>query len=112
MESVQNLKKRLKSIGNINKITKVPMIKFLMFYTYILKSFINGSYYVGSCKNMNVRFNLHNAGQVVSTKRYIPWELVCKEEYKTLSKARKREMQIKSWKSKIAISKLVKDFKI
>ena len=82
-----------------------------MFYTYILKSSINGSYYVGSCKNMNTRFNLHNAGQVTSTKRYTPWGLVYREEYRTLSKARKREMQIKSWKSKIAINKLIKDFK-
>jgi len=83
-----------------------------MFYTYILKSLRNGSYYVGSCKDIGKRFNLHNAGKVKSTKRYIPWELVHREEYKTLSKARKREMQIKSWKSKIAISKLIKDFKI
>jgi putative endonuclease len=73
---------------------------------------MNGSYYVGSCKDIKIRFNLHNAGQVKSTKRYVPWKLVYKEEYKTFSKARKREMQIKSWKSKIAIDKLIKDFKI
>ncbi len=73
---------------------------------------MNGSYYVGSCKDINRRFNLHNAGQVKSTKRYILWKLVYKKECKTLSRARKRELQIKSWKSKIAIGKLIKDFKI
>lgn len=67
---------------------------------------------MGSCEDINARFNLHNAGQVESTKRYIPWELIFKEEYKTLSKARKREMQIKSWKKRSAIEKLIKDFKI
>ena len=83
-----------------------------MFIVYILKSFINNSYYVGRCKDIEVRFNLHNTGQVKSTKRFIPWKLVYKEEYKTLSKAHKREMQIKSWKKRDAIEKLIKDFKI
>ena len=83
-----------------------------MFFTYILKSFINNSYYVGSCKDIDKRFNLHNAGQVISTKRYIPWELVYVRKYKTLPGAVKRERQIKSWKSKIAIERLVKDFNI
>jgi putative endonuclease len=83
-----------------------------MHFTYILKSFINHSYYVGSCKNIDERFNLHNAGKVKSTKRYIPWEIVHTEKYKSLSSARKRELQIKSWKSRIAIEKLIKDFNI
>ena len=83
-----------------------------MFYIFILKSFVNDSYYVGSCNNINKRLNSHNKGLVKSTKRYIPWKLLYKEEYKTLSKARKRETQIKSWKSKIAIEKLVEHFKI
>jgi len=78
-----------------------------MFYTYILKSLNNSSYYVGSCEDINARFNLHNTGQVKSTKRYVPWELIYKEEYKTLSEARKRETQIKSWKKRVAIEKLI-----
>lgn len=78
-----------------------------MFYTYILKSLNNSSYYVGSCEDINARFNLHNTRQVKSTKRYVPWELMYKEEYKTLSEARKRETQIKSWKKRVAIEKLI-----
>jgi len=83
-----------------------------MFFTYILKSLQNGYYYVGSCRDIDKRFNLRNARQVNSTKRYVPWELVYVKKYTTLSKAVKRERQIKSWKSKIAIDKLIKDFKI
>ncbi len=83
-----------------------------MFYTYILKSLNNNSYYIGSCNDISKRFNLHNKGLVKSTKPYIPWELKYKEEYKTLSEARKREMQIKSWKKRAAIEKLIKDFKV
>ena len=83
-----------------------------MFYTYILKSLTNNSYYVGSCKNIDNRFNLHNKGLVKSTKRYIPQKLMHTEEYKTLTDASKREMQIKSWKKRSAIEKLINDFKI
>lgn len=55
-----------------------------------------------------MRFDLHNSGQVKSTKRYVPWKLMYKEEYKTLSDARKRETQIKSWHKRAAIEKLIK----
>jgi putative endonuclease len=79
-----------------------------MFYTYILISEKNSSYYVGSCKNISNRISLHNGGCVKSTKRYIPWKVVYNEEYKTLSEARKRELQIKSWKKRSMIEKLIK----
>ncbi|MEK7658802.1 MAG: GIY-YIG nuclease family protein, partial [Patescibacteria group bacterium] len=84
-------------------------IKFkIMFYTYILKSEKNDSYYIGSCKDINKRIDLHNGGYVKSTKRYIPWKVVYNEEYKTLLEARKRESQIKSWKKRSMIEKLFK----
>lgn len=77
-----------------------------MYYTYILKSQKNGSYYIGSCADINTRFNLHNEGKVKSTKRYIPWQLTYSEEYTNLKDARKREIQIKNWKKRSAIEKL------
>jgi len=67
---------------------------------------------VGSCNDISIRFNLHNKGLVRSTKRYVPWELKYTEEYKTLSEARKREVQIKSWKKRSQLEALFKDFKI
>ena len=82
-----------------------------MFHAYILKS-KNGNYYVGSCENTNVRLNQHNKGLVKSTKRYMPWELIYIEEYSDLKNARKRERQIKSWKKRAAIEKLIKHCKI
>ena len=81
-----------------------------MFYIYILKSVIDGSYYVGSCKNVNDRFLSHNKGLVKSTKRSVPWQLMYREEYKTLSEARQREAKIKSWKKRGAIEKLIKKY--
>ena len=86
-------------------------IKFKMFYTYILQSLKNGRYYVGSCEDKERRFHQHNSGLVKSTKFYLPWKIVYTEKYKTLQEARKREYQVKGWKKRIAIEKLIKTFK-
>ena len=80
---------------------------FEMFYTYILKSLLNNSYYIGSCINIEKRLKLHNDGMVKSTKRYRPWQLIYKEIYVSLKEARKRESQIKSWKKRVAIENLL-----
>ena len=80
-----------------------------MFYTYILRSKSNNSYYVGSSQDVSKRLVLHNNGLVKSTKRHIPWILVYQEKHKTLLEARRRELQIKSWKKRIAIEKLFKN---
>ena len=79
-----------------------------MFFVYILQSKKNKSFYVGSCKNIEHRFKLHNKGLVKSTKRYAPWILVYKENFYSLKDARKRELQIKSWKKRNRIEKLIK----
>ncbi|MCX6758057.1 MAG: GIY-YIG nuclease family protein [Candidatus Nomurabacteria bacterium] len=79
-----------------------------MFYIYILNSIKNGRYYIGSCEDINIRLSRHNKGLVKSTKFYLPWKIVYTEEYKTLSEARKREFQIKSWKKRSEVEKLIK----
>lgn len=79
-----------------------------MFFVYILQSKKNKSFYVGSCENLGYRFKLHNKGLVKSTKRYMPWALVYKESFHNLKDARRRELQIKSWKKRELIEKLVK----
>lgn len=81
-----------------------------MFYTYILQSEKNGRYYVGSCNDVNERLKRHNNGSVLSTKGYLPWKVIYTETYQTLSEARKREYQIKSWKKRSAIESLIKHF--
>jgi len=86
-----------------------PDLYFEMFYTYILRSKINNSYYVGSCKDLFVRLDEHNNGLVRSTKRYLPWELVYKEEFNNLSDARKRELKLKNWKRRSSLEKLVEN---
>ena len=74
----------------------------------ILQSARCGSYYIGSTINTEQRLKKHNSGQVRSTQPKRPWRLVYTEEYNTISGARKREYQIKSWKSREAIERLIK----
>jgi putative endonuclease len=82
-----------------------------MFFVYILRLQQNNSFYVGSCKDLKARIDLHNWGLVRSTKRYLPWYIVYTEKYPTLSAARKREKQIKSWKKRSMIENLIEHFK-
>jgi putative endonuclease len=77
-----------------------------MYTVYILKS-INGKYYIGCTDSIERRFKEHNSGMSKYTKDKGPWNLVYKEEFATLSEARKREKQIKSWKKRVAIEKLI-----
>ncbi|MDP3762734.1 MAG: GIY-YIG nuclease family protein [bacterium] len=78
-----------------------------MYYVYILKSEANGAYYVGSTHEIDARLKMHNAGLVKSTKRYTPWCIVYKESHLSLKDARSRELQIKSWKKRSAIERLI-----
>jgi len=70
-----------------------------MFSLYILQSEQTGQYYIGSTKHISTRLAEHNAGKNASTRRYRPWKLIYTETYETLSEARQREKQIKSWKN-------------
>ncbi|MBI2591601.1 MAG: GIY-YIG nuclease family protein [Candidatus Brennerbacteria bacterium] len=47
-----------------------------MYYAYILLSLKSHRCYFGSTNDLKARFNLHNAGQVKSTKFGIPWKLI------------------------------------
>ena len=81
-----------------------------MFYVYILHSMKNGKYYVGSSENVQERLEKHNAGLVKSTKSYLPWGLLYYEEFLSLLEAKLREKQIKGWKKRSAIERLIKHF--
>ena len=77
-----------------------------MAYTYILK-LADNSYYTGSCDNLTIRFNNHQSGKVKYTKSRLPAKVVYKEFFQTVSEAREKELQIKRWKSREAIERLI-----
>ena len=85
---------------------------FLVFIVYILKSQKNKANYIGCTENLERRIKEHNKGYVKSTKSNKPWRIVYKEEWESLSLARKRERKVKSWKKRDKIEELTEFFKI
>jgi len=67
-----------------------------MFYTYILKSIKDHSYYYGSTKDIIARLKEHNGGKVKYTKGHKPYILHYVEEYDSKREALKREQFFKS----------------
>lgn len=63
---------------------------------YILKSELDGSFYVGMSNDTERRLGEHNRGKVRSTKSKIPWKRLYEEECTDRVEARKREKYLKS----------------
>ena len=81
-----------------------------MYYTYIIQSDINGSFYTGQCNNLSERLQRHNNGHTKSTKAKSPWKLVYYESFNTRSEAVRRELEIKKKKSRLYIEELISSF--
>ncbi len=79
-----------------------------MYSTYILKLSDN-SYYIGSTGNLSQRIFAHEQAKVRSTKNKLPCQLIYQENHGTRSEAQAREYQIKKWKSRAAIERLLKN---
>jgi putative endonuclease len=74
---------------------------------YILESATTGKFYIGCAAEVQARLKEHQRGQTVSTRGRGPWVLVFQEQYETLAEARRREQQLKSWKSHRCIQELI-----
>jgi putative endonuclease len=84
-----------------------------MYYFYILQSESTGRYYIGQTDNLDRRLSEHNDSRYTgskTTKRFKgSWKLVYSEEYKARHEAMARERQIKGWKSRGAIERLIRE---
>ena len=67
-----------------------------MFCVYILFSESLKKYYIGQTKDLDLRFQQHNAGLSKYTKNGVPWRQVKHFEVKSRSEAVKLERKIKS----------------
>ena len=65
-------------------------------YVYVLRSIQDGQFYVGLTRNLRVRLQAHNHGQVASTKRRVPLELIYWEGCLNESDAAQREKYLKT----------------
>ncbi|MBL7130320.1 MAG: GIY-YIG nuclease family protein [Candidatus Omnitrophica bacterium] len=76
-----------------------------MYYVYVLEN-NNGRHYIGSCTDVKTRLKQHNQNSVRSTKNKGPFRVILQEEFNTRTEARKRENQLKDYKSGRAFKKL------
>ena len=76
-------------------------------FLYILQSETSGKFYVGSTNDLERRLSEHARGHTPSTRGRGPWKLAYKEEHATLLEARRRETEIKGWKSSRMIRALI-----
>ena len=67
-----------------------------MFFVYVIRSTVNGHFYVGFSEDIDRRLAEHNSGKTRSTKPYRPWELFFFETVSSKEEARKREVYLKS----------------
>lgn len=79
----------------------------MMYFVYILYSDALDKYYIGSTSNIDERLKKHLSNHKGYTSKAKDWELVYSEEYDTKTLALKRERQIKNWRSRKMIGKLI-----
>lgn len=69
--------------------------------------------YVGMTENIENRLKEHNSGKTSSTKAFISWEIIYKEEFITRVEAREREKYLKTaagrkfLKEKLSLKKIL-----
>ncbi|MBZ5529049.1 MAG: GIY-YIG nuclease family protein [Acidobacteriia bacterium] len=80
----------------------------MSFHVYILQSQTTSRYYIGQTANVEERLAYHNANYSKSLRNRGPWQLVHREEFVTRSEVMKRERQLKSWKDRAMIERLVR----
>ena len=69
-------------------------------YMYILEC-VDGSYYVGSTNDLDLRFQQHQNGEGANyTRKRLPVELVYYEEFGRIDGAFYREKQVQGWSRK------------
>lgn len=79
-------------------------------YVYVLMSKKNGSWYIGSTKNMQKRILSHNASKNRSTKGGAPWGMIYCEIGLHQGDARAREKYLKSGQGRRYLKNRLKFF--
>ena len=82
-----------------------------MFFTYILQSQKDLSFYIGFTSNLDQRLEQHNNATSGYTSTKKPWKMVYYEIFDLQSDARKRELAIKNKKSRKYIEYLIETWK-
>jgi len=78
-------------------------------FVYIIYSNLTDKYYVGHTNNLEKRIGKHNTNHKGFTGKNNDWNLVYSENYPTKIDAYAREREIKRWKSRKLIEKLINE---
>jgi len=81
-----------------------------MYYTYVLQSKVDGQFYTGYTKDLKLRFDQHNKGQVQSTKERLPLELIYYEACLKKDDEIERETYFKTYNGKRFLHKRLKSY--
>jgi putative endonuclease len=81
-----------------------------MWYVYVLKSDVDGSYYKGCTNDLDRRFGEHNAGYEKYTAAHRPWALVWSCVKPSLSEARLLERKLKNISSHKRLAAFLKKY--
>jgi len=82
----------------------------MFYYTYVLQSEIDNNFYVGFTKDLKLRFEQHNNGQVESTKHRRPLKLIYYEACLSQADATRRETYLKSHLGRQFLYKRLKSY--
>ena len=77
-------------------------------FVYIMED-DSKKYYIGSCKDVDIRYKRHLTGWVYTTNRMKNPRVVLSQEYPTIEEARKVERRLKNLKRKDYIEKIIRD---
>jgi putative endonuclease len=80
------------------------------YYVYILQSELDNNFYTGYTKNIELRFEQHNKGQVESTKNRRPLKLIYFEACLNQQDATHREKYLKTHYGKMFIKNRLKSY--
>ena len=81
-----------------------------MFYTYILKSDKFDQIYIGYTSDLKRRFEEHNRGINLSTKRYRPWKIIYYEACINEDDAKRRETYLKTTQGGRLLKRRLKEY--
>ena len=76
-----------------------------MYYVYLLKSKKTKWVYIGYTSDLRKRVEEHEMGKNLTTRRYLPIELVYYEAYRSATDAIKREATLKKYGNVIGLLK-------
>ena len=65
------------------------------YFVYCLYSDLYDRLYIGQTSNIEIRFKQHCDGNVISTKRYLPYRIIYFEEVPDRASAFRREKELK-----------------